>query len=237
MKTKLFYLLPIIILFCGCEKKMVCNCGEGFPLELGGHTSRFTVVELKNEDLINHIYVVPYVVPGTSEVYNEFANIIPSSICDNSCPFIHIAGNNYLVDWNWLVSYRFYDNLNEHYLISNKWEEWHTIDALKGEKINKKLIKRVKFIFAHTINDFIKNKNIDITIEEYFHDNFNVITNSIHIGDNNAIITEKEWNNVSQEEKERYLEIFDSYNKNYNNAVEALKYILAEEDSKKYFIY
>ena len=94
MKAKLFYLLPIIILFCCCEKKMVCNCGEGFPLELGGHLSRFTVVELKNEDLINHIYVVPSRLDGS----NSFVNVIPNSLCDNPCPFIHITDNYYLSD-------------------------------------------------------------------------------------------------------------------------------------------
>ena len=233
MKAKLFCISLVIILFCGCEKKMVCNCGEGFPLELGGHLSRFTVVELKNEDLINHIYVVPSRLDGS----NSFVNVIPNSLCDNPCPFIHITDNYYLIDWNWFVSYRFYDSLKDHYLISNKWEEWHMIDALKGEKINKKLIKRVRCIFAHTINDYIKSKNLDITFEEHFADNnFDIITFG-NIGDNNAIITEEEWNNVPQEEKERYLEIFDSYNENYNNAVEALKYILAEKDSNKYFIY
>ena len=85
------------------------------------------------------------------------------------------------------------------------------------------------------ITDYIKNKNLDIIINEHFADNFNYLGNS---PDKRAfIITEEKWSNFSQEEKEHYLEIFDSYNENYNNAIEALKYVLNEKDSNKYFIY
>ena len=228
---KLFYLSLIIILFCGCEEKWLCDCDrKNEPLELGGHSSLFVVVELKNEDLINNIYVVP----DDTKTYNEFVNTIPNSLINNPCPFVHIVGNNYLVNWNWLVSYNFYDNLDDNYIISNKWEEWYTIDVLKGQKVNKRLIKRVKFILAHTINDYIKNKNLDIIINEHFTDNFNYLGS---LDKRSFIITEEKWNNFSQEEKERYLEIFDSYNENYNNAIEALKYVLNEKDSNKYFIY
>ncbi|MEE1091397.1 MAG: hypothetical protein UH103_08235 [Paludibacteraceae bacterium] len=232
MKTKLFYLSFILILFCSCEERWLCNCDrKNEPLELGGRSSRFIVVELKNEDLINNIYVVP----DDTKTYNEFVNTIPNSLNNNPCPFVHIVGNNYLVNWNWLVSYNFFDSLDDNYIISNKWDEWYTIDAIKEKKVNNKLIKRVKFILAHTINDYIKNKNLDIIINEYFADNFNYLGNS---PDKRAfIITEEKWNNFSQEEKERYLEIFDSYNKNYSNAIEALKYVLNEKDSDKYFIY
>lgn len=228
---KLFYLSLIIILFCGCEEKWLCDCDrKNEPLELGGHSSLFVVVELKNEDLINNIYVVP----DDTKTYNEFVNTIPNSLINNPCPFVHIVGNNYLVNWNWLVSYNFYDNLDDNYIISNKWEEWYTIDVLKGQKVNKILIKRVKFILAHTINDYIKNKNLDIIINEYFADNFNYLGS---LDKRSFIITEEKWYNFSQEEKEHYLEIFDSYNENYNNAIEALKYVLNEKDSNKYFIY
>ena len=99
---------------------------------------------------------------------------------------------------------------------------------------SERLIKRVKFILAHTINDYIKNKNLDIIINEYFADNFNYLGS---LDKRSFIITEEKWYNFSQEEKERYLEIFDSYNENYNNAIEALKYVLNEKDSNKYFIY
>ena len=228
---KLFYLSLIIILFCGCEEKWLCDCDrKNEPLELGGHSSLFVVVELKNEDLINNIYVVP----DDTKTYNEFVNTIPNSLINNPCPFVHIVGNNYLVNWNWLVSYNFYDNLDDNYIISNKWEEWYTIDVLKGQKVNKRLIKRVKFILAHTINDYIKNKNLDIIINEHFTDNFNYLGS---LDKRSFIVTEEKWNNFSQEEKDRYLEIFDSYNENYNNAIEALKYVLNEKDSNKYFIY
>ena len=228
---KLFYLSLIIILFCGCEEKWLCNCNrKNEPLELGGHSSLFVVVELKNEDLINNIYVVP----DDTKTCNEFVNTIPNSLINNPCPFVHIVGNNYLVNWNWLVSYNFYDNLDDNYIISNKWEEWYTIDVLKGQKVNKRLIKRVKFILAHTINDYIKNKNLDIIINEHFTDNFNYLGS---LDKRSFIVTEEKWNNFSQEEKEHYLEIFDSYNKNYSNAIEALKYVLNEKDSNKYFIY
>ena len=228
---KLFYLSLIIILFCGCEEKWLCDCDrKNEPLELGGHSSLFVVVELKNEDLINNIYVVP----DDTKTYNEFVNTIPNSLINNPCPFVHIVGNNYLVNWNWLVSYNFYDNLDDNYIISNKWEEWYTIDVLKGQKVNKRLIKRVKFILAHTINDYIKNKNLDIIINEHFTDNFNYLGS---LDKRSFIITEEKWYNFSQEEKEHYLEIFDSYNENYNNAIEALKYVLNEKDTNKYFIY
>jgi hypothetical protein len=92
MKTKLFYISLVIILFCSCEKNLVCNCGEG--LQLWGDPTRFNVVELKNEDLINHIYVVPSRLDGS----NSFVNVIPNSLCDNPCPFIHITDNYYLID-------------------------------------------------------------------------------------------------------------------------------------------
>ena len=205
MKTKLFYLSLIIILFCSCEKKWICDCDrKNEQLELGGRIKGiFTVVELKNVDLINNIYIVP----DDTKTYNEFVNTIPNSLNNNPCPFVHIVGNNYLVNWNWLVSHNFCDSLDDNYIISNKWDEWYTIDVLKGQKVNKKLIKRVKFIFSHTINDYIKNKNLDINIEENFIDNINYLGNSPD--KRSFIITEEKWNNFSQEEKEHYLEIFD----------------------------
>ncbi len=225
---KLFYLSLIIILFCGCEKKMLCDCErKNEPLELGRTLSKFVVVELKNEDLINNIYVVP----DDTKTYNEFISMIPNTLDYNQSPFIHITGNNYLVNWNWLLSYNFFDSLDDHYVISNKWDEWYEVDAIKEEKINKKLIKKIKVIFAHTINDYLKNKNLDIIIEENFIDNLDRYNKSFDI------ITEEIWSNYTQEEKEHYLEKFESYNENYNNAKEALKYLLSEKDSNKYFAY
>ena len=87
MKTKLFYLSLIIILFCSCEEKWICDCDrKNEQLELGGRKGIFTVVELKNVDLINNIYIVP----DDTKTYNEFVNTIPNSLNKNPCPFVHI---------------------------------------------------------------------------------------------------------------------------------------------------
>ena len=228
MKTKLFYLALIIILFCGCEKReiFICDCGETEKWsELGYLPGMFFVVEFKNNDLANHIYVVP----DETKTYNEFICSTPSFLNDNPKPFIHITDNHYLVNWNWVVTSAFCIPLNDNYSISNKWNEWYQIDAITKKKSVKKPIKRVKFIFAHTINDYLKNKNININIEENLADRTNTKI------DGKPIITDEKWNNLSQEEKEYYLKKFDSYEENYNNTVEALKHLLNEEDSDKYF--
>jgi hypothetical protein len=227
MKTKLFYLALFIVLLCSCEPDFTCECdlplGEGLPV--------IVVVEFEKAEYADYIYV------AIDEKYNrnEFVNMIPKSLDFDQSPFLHIIGNQYLVNWNWLVSKSFL-NLNNNYIIADKWSEYYNIDAIHEKALVKFPIKKIKLISPHTLNHYIeyRNLNIDSIDERYF--DFTLISSYFETNELEHQKTDEDWTDFSQNTKDYYLELYNSSNDNFKKIGKTLRYLLQEKNSDKYFI-
>ena len=232
MKTKLFYLALFIILLCSCEPDFTCECD--LPIEYGGGIQPIVVVEFKKAEYADYIYV------AIDEKYNqnEFVNMIPKSLDFDQSPFLHITGNQYLVNWNWLVSNSFL-NLKNNYIIADKWSEYYNIDAIHEKTLVKAPIKKIKITIPHLLNHYIeyRNLNIDSIDEEYL--DFTYFANGYPENQENGLkyqTTDEDWVDFSQNTKDYYLEKYNSNNDNFKKIGKTLQYILQEKNSDKYFI-
>ena len=233
MKTKLFYLALFFVLLCSCERNSLCDCDDDdLPLLLGG-TSPFPVlivVEFEKAEYADYIYIV------NNEKYNqnEFVNMIPRSLDFDQSPFLHITGNHYLVNWNWLVSYHF-SNFKDNYIIADKWSEYYNIDAMNEKALVKSPIKKIRAISPHELNHYIEDRNLSIdSIAEIYLD-FTFVTNTGP--EFNALehqITDEDWVNLPQNRKDYYLEEYNLTNDNFKKILKTLRYLFQDENWNKY---
>lgn len=165
---------------------------------------------------------------------NEFVNMIPRSLDFDQSPFLHIIGNQYLVNWNWLVSNHFF-NLKNNYIIADKWSEYYNIDVMN----EKALVKSpIKITTEHILNHYRKDRNLSIdSIDEEYLD----FTYFIKVGPESNYLeyqkTDDDWTNFPQNTKDYYLEKYNSSSANFKKIVKTLRYLLQGKDSNKYFIY
>ena len=159
----------------------------------------------------------------------------PTLSANKLSAILHIIGNQYLVNWNWLVSNSFL-NLKNNYIIADKWSEYYNIDAMQEKALVKAPIKKIKIISPHTLNHYIeyRNLNIDSIDETYF--DFTLISSYSETNELEHQKTDEDWTDFSQNTKDYYLELYNSSNENFKKIGKTLQYILQEKNSDKYFM-